>query len=103
MDLPLKSRLCHLSQLHPVDEIDNMLEIIFSRLDHIRNQFVVLRLLHNIFELKTEAGRHLLSEMSQFSMHYPIMVFLYHLCYITIRNLKHYSDFCPCLSSWITR
>ena len=109
MDPALKSRVCLLCTLPPDHEIVKMFDIIFTRLASNPNQYEVLRLLLNISELTTDAGRHLLANISPFPIPYPTMVFLYHLCYITTRNRKHYSHrtkICfrlPTLSSWIHR
>ena len=75
MNPTLKSRLCTLCLLPPDHEIVKKLDIIFARLAANPNQYEVSRLILNISELTTDAGRHLLSHMSPFPHPYPPMVF----------------------------
>ena len=95
MDPRFKSRFCTLYLLPPEQEIVKKLEIIFARLASNPNQYEVSRLLLNISELNTDAGRHLIAHMSPFIQPYTPMVFTYHLYYIISRHLLHLIHICP--------
>ena len=95
MDPRLKSRFCTLCLIPPDNEIVKKLDIICARLASNPNQYEVSRLLLNISELITDAGRHLIAHMSPFIQPYAPMVFTYHLYYIISRHLLHLIHICP--------